>query len=374
MKRPTGKTKSGVVMMTRQVLVASDVLPEVSQETAAPAYGLSFEWFDIDRRPSEWDAQVRAVDQGLFHLSHMLSAHAFGRARRRGIVVRCGSGVAAVLGGLWYRDAHGEHFQTLSFPAPTGERLARLLPELLDWLRQQGVVGIRIGSFESGVENYPLGDGAWSIEERLEFPWRLDQDESERMRALRSNHKRKLKSLLKRELRVREIQRFQAEHMTWLRLRWAHRRGRRLGLRELFGLYRYYSMLQTNLTRPGLAKLYGLYDQENCLLTMAYMLESGSAAFYMIGASSMAGYRIGASVRLFWDLAGMYAERGLGVLNLGGVPKAALDESHDEHGTFRFKADFGIEPVRRATLVYHKPREQIQEAGRASTAALALRV
>jgi len=366
----------GVSMISRQVLVASDVLAEAPQEISMPRCGLAFDWFDIDKRPNDWDAEVQTSGQCVFHLSRMLAAHAFGGARRRGIVIRADGKPAAVLGGLWLKDAHGISFQTLSFPAPDDSRPDTLLAELVSWLHQQGVSGIRIGSFEGGVERYEIDTAAWGTEERLEFPWRLDQTEAERMRCLRSNHKRKLKNLLKLELRVKEVQRFRAELMTLLRVRWAARRGRRLSVREVLGLYRYYGMLQANLTRPGLAKLYGLYDRSDTLLSIAYMLEAPSAAFYMIGASSPAGYRIGASVRLFWDLAAMYAERGVRHLNLGGVPKAALNPEHDEHGTLRFKADFGIEPVKRVTLVYQKHGEQFGRVGRRrpdAAAALAAR-
>ena len=214
----------------------------------------------------------------------------------------------------------------------------------LEQLRELGVE-VRLGQPVTRV----LPDGV-EREYRLEFPWMLDGTEQDRMRVLHAGHRRKLSKLLRRKLRTERVRMLPAETLLLLRWRWAQRRGIRFTLRKALAYYLRYRMLDRCLTKNGHGALYGLYDEQGELLSVAYMLESPGTAFYMLGASSAAGYRIGASIRLFWDLAERYAERRLRYLSLGGVPAEAVEASHPEHGVYRFKSEFGIEPVRRVSL------------------------
>jgi lipid II:glycine glycyltransferase (peptidoglycan interpeptide bridge formation enzyme) len=106
------------------------------------------------------------------------------------------------------------------------------------------------------------------------------------------------------------------------------------------------------LGKNDIGRLYGLYLQDGTILSIAYMLEHEQRSFYMLGASSALGYQTAASVRLFWELAQRYAEASIEWLNLGGVPRSAASESHEEHGVYRFKSAYGIEPVVRQTLIF----------------------
>jgi hypothetical protein len=312
-----------------------------------------FEWFDLAGDPNGWNALVwqRA---SLFHLGPVLAAHAFGAAVPRGILL-CGAGDAPVpIGGLVRESGGAKSFSSLSFPSLEATGDAGLVESLTEWLFAEGFNSIEIGSFDGGAEGYRLPEHV-SVRERLEFVWDLRESAQQRLRALNSNHKRKLQKLRKRDdLELREIGGLQPELLTWLRVQWARRRERAPGLRQILEMYGYHRFLHTRLTRQGVGHLYGIYDADNTLLSAAYMLETGDSAFYMIGASSPAGYQLNASLRLFWDLAERYQSRGVRRLHFGGVPAAALEESHDEHGVLRFKAGFGIEPARRLSLSIRK--------------------
>ncbi len=309
-----------------------------------------FEWFEIDREPAFWDSRVRALGQDVFHLSPMLKVHAGRESRLRGVVVRRAGGSVALLGGVWTVTAEGPLFQALSLPRALGDEDGRSVTELLGWLRGQAVATVRIGSYDGGAENCRVLPDGVEREYRLEFPWMLDGTEQDRMRVLHAGHRRKLSKLLRRKLRTERVRMLPAETLLLLRWRWAQRRGIRFTLRKALAYYLRYRMLDRCLTKNGHGALYGLYDEQGELLSVAYMLESPGTAFYMLGASSAAGYRIGASIRLFWDLAERYAERRLRYLSLGGVPAEAVEASHPEHGVYRFKSEFGIEPVRRVSL------------------------
>lgn len=306
-----------------------------------------FQWFDVESDPAGWDALVRRGRTGIFHLSAVLQAHANRHARPVGILVRRTGQPNLAIGGICRRRQ--QRFDTMSFPALAASETPALVKSLTQWLTSEGYTTIKLGSFGSGVEGYRLPTAAVCAE-RLEFPWDLRQTSEQRFRSLRSNHKRKLQKLCKESYSLRAIGRMQPELMTWLRLQWARRRGQAFSLRELVEMYRHHRMMHDSLAGAGLGHLYGLYDGDDALLSLAYMLEADGVAFYMIGASSPAGYDVNASLRLFWDLAERYAKQGFSCLHFGGVPAAAVTHGHDEHGVFRFKAGFGIEPLSRTSL------------------------
>jgi Acetyltransferase (GNAT) domain len=314
---------------------------------AAPEVASDFHWFDIEADPASWDALVGDLKARVFHLSGLLEAHRFGRARRRGVLIARGGTPVAALGGLFTRKPGGARFQTLAFP-PRRPALPGDLPgRLCAWLAAEGVADADLGSYDGGVEDYDVVPGA-QITPRLEFPWTLEAPEALRA-ALHSNHRRKLSKLAKAGLELRPITRRPAAVLTRVRRHWEERRGEDASLMGWLRLHGFNRRLDREVGRRGHATLYGLFDHTT-LLSAAYMLEHADRAFYMLGASSPEGYRAGASVGLFMDLAAHYLERDVRVLNLGGVPADAEKDGHDEHGVYRFKTGFGIRPVPRASL------------------------
>lgn len=304
-------------------------------------------WFDIEADPGGWDALARDLGARVFHLSGLLEAHRYGRARRRGVLIARGGTPVAALGGLHTAMPGGARFQTLAFP-PLGPKLPSDLPgHLCNWLAAEGVADADLGSYDGGVEDYETVPAARATA-RLEFPWTLEAPEALRA-GLHSNHRRKLAKLAKAGPELRPITRGPAAVLTRVRRHWEARRGEDAGLMGWLRLHGFHRRLDREVGRRGLATLYGLFDGKT-LLSAVYMLEHGDRAFYMLGASSPEGYKAGASVGLFMDLAARYVERGVRVLNLGGVPAEAEKDGHDEHGVYRFKVGFGIRPVARTSL------------------------
>lgn len=319
---------------------------------AAPAS--TFDWFDVRADASNWDRLVRRGEQPMFHLAPLLRAHEHGSGKPAGVTWRAPGGRRVAIGGLVRKVDGGRCFETLSFPPLTETGAPELARSLADWLEAQGFVEIRFGSYAGGVEDYRLPSQGAVTRQRLEYLWDVSAPSDVRYRAIRSNHKRKLQKLLKQQLVLKKIDRFQAEQLTWMRIQWARRRELSLTARRVLEIYRYHHALRRTLSRSGVAHLYGIYDSADSLLSLAYMLEIGETAFYMIGASAPAGYQMNASLRLFWELGESYNARGFKVVNLGGAPVEALSEDHEEHGVMRFKAGFGIEPISRVSLTIRK--------------------
>lgn len=309
-------------------------------------------WCDIDQDPAPWDDALPALGLGVFHYSGLLAAHRTGGARRRGVRIEAEGRGAGGLGGLYSDTPNGGRFVTLGFPPRRSALDADLPGRVIAWLAGQGVTEVALGSFDGGVEDYALPQGACPSE-RLEFPWALPGSADQVRSALRTHHRRKLAKLAGTEFALKVIARAPAWVMTWVQYHWEVRRG---GFRPLalWRTHQFHAGLQRHVGRAGLATLYGLY-RGRALLTAAYMLEHGDRAFYMLGASAPAGYRVGASVRLFCDLAVRYAGAGTRVLNLGGVPREAEKEGHEEHGVYRFKTAFGVQPAPRRSLLWRAP-------------------
>jgi len=334
--------------MTPRFDPAPDAAP-AARPAPVPEPARDLHWFDIEADPAAWNTLVRELGARVFHLAGVLEAHRYGRARRRGVLIARGGTPVAALGGLVTQRPGGDRFQTLAFP-PKSPALPPDLPgHLCAWLAAEGIADAELGSYDGGVEDYDVVPGA-EVTARLEFPWTLEGPEALRS-ALHSNHRRKLAKLAKAGLELRPITRRPAAVLTRVRRHWEARRGEDAGLMGWLRLHGFNRRLDREVGRRGHATLYGLFDRTT-LLSAAYMLEHADRAFYMVGASSPEGYRAGASVGLFMDLAARYIDRGVRVLNLGGVPAEAEKDGHDEHGVYRFKVGFGIRPVPRASLHY----------------------
>lgn len=290
---------------------------------------------------ADWDEACRRAGNP-FHCGAYLSAHCGRDERPVGVVDdRTGFPLA---GGILADDAAG--FRTYSLMPPAGT--PAIGRRLVEWLRNQGCLRFRLGSFQQGLEGQVLPEGVEAIE-RLEFVLELDRPEQDWWRALHSQHRRKLRRAARENFRLARIADRQAAVLARLSLSWSRRRRMSRNWLHLLRCWWQYRGLLGPLSRDGLGALYGLYGSDGELLSAAYMLETPSSAFYMIGASSEAGYAAGASFDLFWQLGRRYRDGGLRYLNLGGVPRAATETGHAEHGVYRFKRGFVSEPAVRVT-------------------------
>lgn len=313
-----------------------------------------FSWFETSQDPAAWDRLVGHGPQRMFNMSFLLNAHATGGSSSAGIVLQRPGGQRVPMGVL-ISEAHArKSLRMLTFPSLASTGDPDLVVALSEWLFTQEIKEIQLDSYTGGAEGYRLPASGVSVRDRLEFEWNLRDSAEQRFRALRSNHKRKLRRLLTQPLELRKIERYRAEQMTRLRIQWERRRTMSSGFHRVARMYLYHRFLHRKLTQPGIANLYGLYDTAGRLLSLAYMLEVDDRAFYMIGASSVEGYKINSSLRLFWDLAHLYGSRDYALLNLGGVPAEAISTGHEEHGVFRFKAGFGIGSTIRTSLSIKK--------------------
>lgn len=295
-------------------------------------------WRDIG---ADWDEACRRAGNP-FHCGAYLSAHCARDERPVGVVD--GRSGLPLAGGILARDGTG--FRAYSFMPPPGTVTAGR--QMVEWLRKQGCVRFRLGSFLQGLEGQTVPEGVRAVE-RIEFIHRLDRSEQQWWNALHSQHRRKLRRAAREGFGLAPIPDRQAAVLARLSVSWSRRRRLSRSWADRLRTWWRYRALLGPMSRDGIGALYGLYRGDGELLSAAYMLETPSTAFYMIGASSEAGYGAGASFDLFWKLARRYREAGLSYLDFGGVPRAAMDKSHAENGVYRFKSGFVSEPAVRVS-------------------------
>ncbi len=307
--------------------------------------------FDIERDSSGWDAIAAASGRNLFQSSGLIAVHRFGRAHSQGLLIRKDGRTIAGIGGLVTGSKDARGFQSLSFPGFSQPQAPGVVSQLIESLRSLGFRRVAFGSFNGGVEEHAEECPGCTLSERLEFIYDLSADEDERYRWLNYNHRRQLKKSSAHGFSLGKVGHNQPWVMTRLHRDWANRRERGKRLQELFSDWFYFRRVTQRLVGGGGGTLYALRDAGGETLSFAFMLESAETAYYMMGASSNRGYRCGASVRLFWELARHYRDTPVRLLNFGGVPAGARDKAHDEHGVYRFKSGFGVDPVIRRSLV-----------------------
>lgn len=314
---------------------------------------IRFNWYDIDQEPRAWDRLIQQLEQNVFHCADVLASHRYGNATRRGIVITDADRMVGAIGGLVAGNGGSQRYESLSFPCVRTDAGRDILNQLVGWMKSQGFSNGKFGSFDGGIEQLtPAAENSPNPLERLEFLWDIRAGEKVWWEQLRSQHRRNLKKAMSTTMQLRQIERNRAWTLTRLRSAWEQRKGRDAGLLGQWRSYQYHRRLETFLGKSGIGRLYGLYAPDGTTLSIAYMLEYKRRSFYMLGASSALGYQTAASVRLFWELARRYSGTAIEWLNLGGVPRDAVTESHEEHGVYRFKSAYGIEPVARRTLVF----------------------
>jgi hypothetical protein len=102
----------------------------------------------------------------------------------------------------------------------------------------------------------------------------------------------------------------------------------------------YFERLHTHVFEPGIGELWAARRDGEIVAALAYLGAVGRAMTVRSG-STAAGYELRAMYLLQDAVIRRARERGFPDINLGGVPEAAAEEGHPEHGLYGFKKGFG---------------------------------
>ena len=102
----------------------------------------------------------------------------------------------------------------------------------------------------------------------------------------------------------------------------------------------YFEKLYTHVFSPGIGELWVARKDGDVVAALAYLGAAGRAMTVRSGSSAL-GYEIRAMYLLQDAVIRRARERGFEELNLGGIPEAAAEADHPEHGLYDFKKGFG---------------------------------
>jgi hypothetical protein len=311
----------------------------------------------VDVTEEEWDRRVEGAGGNVFHSS------AWGRVARAtgGEPVRLEFSREGGPAGLALAAARRSRFpllgrfrdrlilETSPLLAP-GTSFAEGAAGLVAFAHREGFAELSLGTTDG--EFGPEGDLTrdWDVKRRVEFRIDLSGGVERTLAQFTSSHRRNLRkaneegltfvedSTLAGALALRDLQDETFQRRSVL----GHTRGRaweRDGFVKTMSAY---------LEAGALRFWFGALRGER--LSGVGILTFGTRSYYLVGGTSAAGYEARAAFFVFGQLLGLLPAAGVTSLNLGGVPVQAEDADDQDHGLFRFKAGFGSQILRLATL------------------------
>lgn len=105
----------------------------------------------------------------------------------------------------------------------------------------------------------------------------------------------------------------------------------------------YYADIFDNLMARGAGRLFVAREGGEVVAGLFFSTFNGRAYSVLSGATER-GYRLGAQPGIYWAAVEALRGEGYTLLNRGGVPAAAENEGHPQHGIYAFKKRLGATP------------------------------
>lgn len=307
--------------------------------------------------PQDWDAAVEALDGTVFHSSHWAELQRQVQGCRPVFVLgRDGdaggaAGVALALFRQSRRPLASWILRSLELPAyPVAKGgdpalVAALLDETERFARRLGCARILVGSNFSGASTLSLPSRGYATTDRTEFEVDLQADADALWQAVRKDQRDRIRKLGQAGVEFAWTAGTDAiEALAAVRESALERRLEREQGFELPSDAEYYRRLHAALLAPGAARLL-MAKQGGAVIAAILYATFARKAYSVFSGSTEAGYKLGAQTGLYWYAVTTFKDEGYRVLNRGGVPAAAADESHPLHGIYRFKHRLGTTPV-----------------------------
>jgi hypothetical protein len=230
-----------------------------------------------------------------------------------------------------------------------------------EWARAAGCARISLGSFMSGAS--PLVPGAHGYREtrRVEFLVDLRRDRDSLWKAIRKDQRERIRRLEREGVSVEATTRPEdIQGLASVRQATQEKRSERGQVYEVRADETFSADLYDHLVKQGAARLF-VARRAGDVLAALFFVTFNDRAYSVYSGSTEAGYRIGAQSGLFWTAVERFKDEGFELLNRGGVPASAEDESHPLHGIYLFKLRLGTTPTvcRSGTKVLSKFRDRL---------------
>jgi lipid II:glycine glycyltransferase (peptidoglycan interpeptide bridge formation enzyme) len=209
----------------------------------------------------------------------------------------------------------------------------------------------------------PLVPGAHGYREtrRVEFLVDLRRDRDSLWKAIRKDQRERIRRLEREGVSVEATTRPEdIQGLASVRQATREKRSERGQVYEVRADETFSADLYDHLVKQGAARLF-VARRAGDVLAALFFVTFNDRAYSVYSGSTEAGYRIGAQSGLFWTAVERFKDEGFELLNRGGVPASAEDESHPLHGIYLFKLRLGTTPTvcRSGTKVLSKFRDRL---------------
>ena len=307
-----------------------------------------------DVPPAEWDARVQAMRGNAFHGTGWAGVLESNGQERWFLEFLAGNSPAgfAVAGGRRSRlplvGARRSELELNTTPLLRGDvdltDAARALRafargQRFGWLQCSAYASLRPSATET------LGTLGFTVAPRVEFPLALANTFDATLAAMSSAHRRNVRKAMEEGFQFREdstpdgamtLRRLQDN--TYAR-RWEMGQTHARPMSE----EQYRQTMEAWLRAEGIR--FWFVERDGRPLSALGILIYGSRAYYLVGGTATEGYEVRAPFAAFGNVIRELSAAGVSELHLGGVPAGAAEETHPDHGLYRFKRGFGAEPV-----------------------------
>lgn len=212
------------------------------------------------------------------------------------------------------------------------------------YARDLGCSRLIVESFMSGASLFAPAAHGYAETSRLEFHLDLTRDAESLWKGIGKDQRDKIKRLARDGIGIAEgTTRADLHGLGRVREATQAKRSARGQGYDGNPNAKVYDDLFDYLVARGMGRLFLAKEADEVIAGLFFATFNGRAYSVFSGANDR-GYRLGAQAGIFWTAVETFRAEGFTFLNRGGVPAAAQEEGHGQHGIYAFKKRLGATP------------------------------
>ena len=210
--------------------------------------------------------------------------------------------------------------------------------------RELGCSRLFVESFMSGNSSFSPAAHGYAETSRLEFHLDLARDAESLWKGIGKDQRDKIKRLVRDGIVIEEGKtRADLHGLGRVREATQAKRSARGQGYDGDSKAKAYDDLFDHLVARGMGRLFLAKEADEVIAGLFFATFNGCAYSVFSGANDR-GYKVGAQAGIFWTAVETFRAEGYTFLNRGGVPAAAQQEGHGQHGIYAFKKRLGATP------------------------------
>jgi hypothetical protein len=301
--------------------------------------------------PANWDRIVSDLGGTIFHSTAWATYQKEARGVRPLFLLGRDEGGEVVAAALAFLEQSSRPLLALIFrdltlsshPVGPGAGPAFML-ECERLARAMGCRQISVESFMSGQSSFLPAEGGYAEVQRVEFCLDLTRERDVLWKGIRKDQRERINRLPREGVEIDvgssldDLAALGAARESTRDKRASRGQGYDLDADPAF-----YERLHRHLVSQGAARLFVARQSGEVIAAILYSTFN-RRAYSVFSGSTQGGYRLGAQSGLFWAAVESFRSDGHELLNRGGVPASAREESDALHGIYQFKLRLGTTP------------------------------